>query len=289
MNFHYSIGVSGYNYLSIQGYLYSHSELVSENKIRLIQCNIEEKWMKVMEGPVSSKEINTVCTLVYNGSNNSKWEGELVNEYPSGYGNYYEDDHLVYTGFMFEGKKVCYGLLYSPDGKNVQYKGGFYKDKKFGFGILYDSSSDIKYKGEWINDSFNIPKSCEVNGDFNENDIHFGLEQLKICQDCLSNIKQFRLNGLTHLKSLILEDNCLMSVDQFEIENCNELEKVVIGNRCCNYHIGKDCRCWKDDNRSFSIKNCEKLDSITIGNQSFGDYSGSFSMVSMSRIVLITK
>lgn len=290
----YPIGLSGANYISIEGPVYSLSESLPDNMIRIIKCNIEEKWMKVFEGPCMSKEKNLVYSYEWKNKkiigikdNSDKWEGEFLHGKPIGYGSLTQGGYIVYKGFMYEGMKVCFGTLYSSDGITEEYQGSFYKNMKYGYGIQYDRTNGSQYEGEWVNDNNDAPLSCVVTSELNEADIHFGIQQLRVCCNCISQMKQLKLNGFTHLKSLIIEDNCFKSVEQFEIENCNELEEVVIGNQCFICHLGKDCQDWNNDGCFFSIKSCLKLSSITIGNQSFGDYSSCFSLVSRIRVVFL--
>ena len=44
---YYGFGYSGYDYLSVDDSVYTQSELLSNGTIREIQCDINEKWMKV--------------------------------------------------------------------------------------------------------------------------------------------------------------------------------------------------------------------------------------------------
>ena len=44
--------------LYVRGTRYYHSETMDSNKIRLIECDIEEKWMKVKESQEDNVELN---------------------------------------------------------------------------------------------------------------------------------------------------------------------------------------------------------------------------------------
>ena len=46
---YYQLDNSGLNYLSIQGTYYYHLELLQDNTMRMIECDIEEKQMKIKE------------------------------------------------------------------------------------------------------------------------------------------------------------------------------------------------------------------------------------------------
>ena len=45
--YYYPNGSLGHSYLSISNTLYSHSQLLYDRVIQLIECDIEEKWMRV--------------------------------------------------------------------------------------------------------------------------------------------------------------------------------------------------------------------------------------------------
>ena len=60
---------------------------------------------------------------------------------------------MIYEGFVFEGKKVCFGKEWNDDGNNncLMYDGGYCNDKRCGKGISYDLNGNVDYEGEWIN------------------------------------------------------------------------------------------------------------------------------------------
>ena len=53
---YYRSGVTGVNYLIINRSMYTHSELLPDNTIRVIKCNIEEKEMNVIEKKKNDEE-----------------------------------------------------------------------------------------------------------------------------------------------------------------------------------------------------------------------------------------
>ena len=67
----YPIGVSGHNYLKKQENIYSHSQLLQNGNIQIIQCDIKEKWMKVF-------------TKNQNNTNDSDWNEMDLNELRKG-------------------------------------------------------------------------------------------------------------------------------------------------------------------------------------------------------------
>ena len=61
-----------------------------------------------------------------------------------------------------------------------------------------------------------------------EEDIHFGLEELEIGENCCNELKCFKLIGFAHLKKLIFHKNSLKNLDSLVISTNNELTIIEI-------------------------------------------------------------
>ena len=61
-----------------------------------------------------------------------------------------------------------------------------------------------------------------------EEDIHYGLEELEIGENCCNELKCFKLIGFAHLKKLILHKNSLKNLNSLVISNNKELEIIEI-------------------------------------------------------------
>ena len=115
---YYPFGYSGYQFLEVNNTRYINSELLPDNSIRVIECDIDEKWMKVKSRVVECSEWNEMnlnnlqrCDTVDLNENGDRWEGDSLNGIPFGYGcEYNSENQLIYKGFVFEGMKVCYGV-----------------------------------------------------------------------------------------------------------------------------------------------------------------------------------
>ena len=70
--------------------------------------------------------------------------------------------------------------------------------------------------------------SVKIDRELKEEDIHFGLEELEIGDDCLDNIECFKLIGYDRLKKLILHKNRIMRMNCFCSEDCNELVNIEL-------------------------------------------------------------
>ena len=112
----YPFGLSGNQFLSRHNSIYIQSELLSDHTIRVIEGDIEKKWMKVREkreNEVDWKEMNSKKVkkgdILDLNENGMRWEGDSLNGIAFGYGCIYNEENLViFSGFVFKGKKVCY-------------------------------------------------------------------------------------------------------------------------------------------------------------------------------------
>ena len=233
---YYPFGYSGYQFLESNNTRYIHSELLPDNSIRVIECDIDEKWMKVKS---RDEEYSEWIELNLNGlknhdildlnENGDRWEGDSLNGIPFGYGCVYNSENqLIYKGFVFEGMKVCYGVEMYGDIGIVEYEGGFYKGKRYGNGKLYDKKNVLIYEGEWANNNPFELYSLRIENELKEEDIHSGLEELEIGEDCCNDLKCFKLIGFDHLKKLIFHKNSLKNLDSLVISNNNELTIIEI-------------------------------------------------------------
>ena len=261
---YYQFGYSGYDSLLKQGSVYTQSELLANGVIREIVCDIDDKWMRVTEMDEGSKERHEIdlSVLKYGvtvdlSENGERWEGIVLNGYPYGYGCLYNSENqLIYSGFIYEGLKVCYGVEMYGDIGIVEYEGGYFKGMRFGYGKLYDKKNELIYEGEWYMNNPLETRSVKIDRELKEEDIHFGLEELEIGDDCLDNIECFKLIGFDHLKKLIFHNNSLKNLDSLVISNNNELEIIEIENGEYGY--------WDDDSENTGV--CYNAKSVEISS-----------------------
>lgn len=89
----YGNTLSGMNYLHVNNMEYCRVESLSNDMIREIRCNIEEKWMNVSERSYNNEfcieidlnglQIHDIIDLNFSGE---RWEGNSLNGLPFGYG-----------------------------------------------------------------------------------------------------------------------------------------------------------------------------------------------------------
>lgn len=101
---YYKFGLSVNAYLSINKGLYSQSEELMNSIFRIIECDIEEKWMKVKARSSETTEwilMNLDEIRKYDivdlSDQGDCWEGDSLNGLPFGYGYIYNRyNQLVY-------------------------------------------------------------------------------------------------------------------------------------------------------------------------------------------------
>ena len=286
---YYPCGYSGDDFLSEKGSNIFHSEYLENGCVRLIECDKEEKYMKVMEKQENDKEWNEINMdgfiqgrVIDLSDKGDRWEGDSLNNSPFGYGcKYNPENQLIYKGFIFKGMKVCFGNEFFGDAGIIEYEGEYYKNMRFGYGRSYDKKSNILYEGDWLNNHPIELTKLTICKEMKENDISFGVKELIIEDEYKGRGCNFILHSYPHLKSLHIGRNCFKDVNVFEISNCVELEEVFIGECSFNSHLEEPKQeKWTNENGIFRITDCLKLKKIVFGSKSFGDYCGSLELKS---------
>ena len=123
---------------------------------------------------------------------------------------------------------MCYGIEIYGDIGLVEYEGGYYKGMRYGNGKLYDKKNELIYEGEWYMNNSSETRSVKIERELKEEDIHSGLEELEIGENCCNELKCFKLIGFDHLKKLIFHKNSLKNLNSLVISNNNELKIIEI-------------------------------------------------------------
>ena len=224
---YYQFGYSGYDSLLKQGSVYTQSELLANGVIREIVCDIDNKWMRVTEMDEGSKERHEIdlSVLQYGvtvdlSENGERWEGIVLNGYPYGYGCLYNSENqLIYSGFIYEGLKVCYGIEMYGDVGFIEYEGDFYKGIRFGYGRLYNKKNELIYEGKW---NKNMPlqiSSLKIEDKLKEEDIHYGLEDIQLCNICVPQTHRFVLKSFQYLRRLVIGNSSFKYTQNIILES----------------------------------------------------------------------
>ena len=139
---------------------------------------------------------------------------------------------------------------------------------RFGYGKLYNKKNELIYEGEWKNNNPMNERRLEIHEKLKEEDIHFGLEEIVIGENCLMNVSCFKLIGFNNLKKLVVDKNYLERMKLFCIENCNELVNVILDG---DDDKDKSHEYNNKQSRVFRICNCPNCEDVIIGDNWFAN------------------
>ena len=117
----------------------------------------------------------------------SRWEGDWYNQQPFGFGSIYDGDgNRIYSGFMFDGKKIGFGTEYFSDNHKVDYCGNFINDKRHGWGTTYDRNGSKLYEGEWRCGKNAFDERIVIKNEKDCLRIHDLIKELEIGENCFN-------------------------------------------------------------------------------------------------------
>ena len=123
--------------------------------------------------------------------------------------------------------KVCFGCVFYGDMEIIEYIGNFYENERHGYGILYDKKGNVIYDGDWCRNKPIELYSIRIEKELKENDIHYCIEELIICDNCVCDINELKLNGFNHLKKIEIGNESFRYVKSVAVMNCNELQEII--------------------------------------------------------------
>ena len=246
---------------------------VGNNEFLLVEANTIQRSMKVFSSKegVFWHEIHNddyiCCATIDLTSSGFRWEGPALKGKACGFGCLFnEDNMLVYQGFMFDNKRVCYGTSFYGDIGIVEYQGNLCENMKHGFGRIYDRKGECIYNGKWLNNSpvhsYDV-QTC--NGCEDLMVINTLVENITINHESFnsSSLDELKFKDYAFLQTLHICDNCFKQFRKFIICDLPKLELVQIDDNCfCT-----------EDGGIFSITKTPLLTSISIGEFSFPTYS----------------
>ena len=124
----------------------------------LLECNRNNNSMRILKRTLKGKDFKEVDeNAIEKGAikilseDGSRWEGDWYNNNAFGFGCLYDGEgNRMYSGFMFEGKKIGFGTEFFSDNHKVDYCGNFMEDKRHGWGTTYDRNNLKLYEDNWI-------------------------------------------------------------------------------------------------------------------------------------------
>ena len=211
------------------------------NDKRGLLLNKNEKSMKIVLTKENSDEVSvvdeneikrSVVKQIHNDG--GRWEGDWYNEQPFGFGSVYDGEgNRIYSGFMFEGKKIGFGTEYFADNHKVDYCGNFMNDLRHGWGTTYDRNGQKLYEGDWRcgkNDFEDERIVIEDNCEEDDLRIHDLIKELEIGENCLNKWKDdLVIENYPNLQSIVVKKNSLQNLKLLKICNCEKLKTIEIG------------------------------------------------------------
>ena len=188
----------------------------------------DQNFVEIDEGVI---EHTVVKQLNKDGS---RWEGDWYDDKPFGFGSVYDGEgNRVYSGFMFEGKKIGFGTEYFVDNHKVDYCGHFMNDKRHGWGTTYDRNGQKLFEGDWRCGKNDFEDRIVIEDNCKEDDlrIHDLIKELEIGENCLNKWKDdFVIENYPNLQSIVVKKNSSQNLNLLKICNCEKLKSIVIEN-----------------------------------------------------------
>ena len=241
-------------------------------------CDIRNKKMDI-HFPTNEEQNSNEISIAEDdildlSTEGDRWEGPSFFGRPFGFGRFYNSDNaLTYRGFMFEGRKICYGEEYYADCETIEYEGTFLRNMRHGYGMLYDKEGSCIFEGYWHfgSNSFKLFYLSKYDNSrlFTDN-----VRELFIESGCFGNVKrlEFAKNGV--LERLRIGDGCFGNTDELMFSECFVLKSIVIGTN--SFTLTKDTK-----SGNLLIHECPALELLEIGGESFCYYCNKFELKSV--------
>ena len=230
----YFIGLFGKFYLQNKDDKVTCCILSNDNMKVVLVCNKSDHSLKLvndsdsrMEDMENEIERGVVRQLCEDGS---RWEGDWYNEQPFGFGSVYDGEgNRIYSGFMFEGKKIGFGTEYFADNNKVDYCGNFMNGLRHGWGTTYDRNGNTLYEGDWRFGKNDFEERIVIR---NEEDcliFHDLIKELEFGEDCFNEWKDdLAIENYPNLERIIVKENSLKNLNSLKICNCEKLKTIEI-------------------------------------------------------------
>lgn len=240
----------------------------ADNKGRLITVDVKKKKLLSVSGiDLSGVKHGQFVDLNVDGD---RWEGDVLNGIPCGWGVLYDKDNdRLYEGFRVGRMSVCYGKKYYSDISVVEYEGGICEEKRWGEGTQYDRNGEVLIRGEWVNGE-HLDTRVVITEERVQ--LHSQIEELVVKDNCC-NEEEWSMLDLGLIRSLRLlrvGDECFRYVNELKFIGMKKLESVVIGK---NSFTKKKNIFGNDSGGRFYLKDCPKLKELKMGRYSFSDYT----------------
>ena len=165
-----------------------------------------------------------------NNEDGSRWEGDWYNEKPFGFGSVYDGEgNKIYSGFMFDGKKIGFGTEYFADIFTIAYCGNFLNDKRHGWGESYDRNGNKLFEGDWRCGKNDFEERIVIEDKEDCLKIHDLIKELEIGENCFNEWKDdLVIQNYPNLQSIVVKKKSLKNLNILKICNCENLKTIEI-------------------------------------------------------------
>lgn len=226
---------------------------------RVVVVDVSRRKTLFVKGiDLSEVRHNEIADLNVNGD---RWEGDVVNGKPCGWGVFYDrDNHMTYEGFRIDGTNVCYGRSFFGDVGGVEYEGEWCEGKRWWRGTQYDRKGRVLFDGKWLDDYSlidNVGMIVDDSWAYNR------IERLFVSENSCNQLEggMLDLSFLTELKELVVGNRSFFFVEEVRLIGLERIESIRIGDECFMQPEGR-----------FYLKNCPSLKELYTFGQSFNPY-----------------
>ena len=252
----------------------------------IVNIELEEEYLLNKNKVLKMKGMDEIETRngIIDKENGIRFEGSVFDGIPFGFGYLFDENgNKIYEGMMINWNRMGYGISSNDKGMK-EYEGYWCNDLRCGYGKSFDNEGNVIFEGNWFNGNIVV---CDGNEEYlgDGNDLNIQVKRLKLNDECILN--DFDISLFLNLEELIIGNNCFSNVKLFKIDGLNHLKSIKIGIN--SFTLLKSDEEWdwnkaNNDNRSFSILNCIELKSIEIGHHSFSDYGGGFELFNLPKL-----
>ena len=139
------------------------------------------------------------------------------------------EGNRIYSGFMFEGKKIGFGTEYFADNHKVDYCGNYMNDKRHGWGTTYDRNGLKLFEGDWRFGKNDFDEKIVIEDNCEEDclRIHDLIKELEIGENCYNEWKDdLIIENYPNLQSIVVKNYSLQNLKSLKICNCEKLKTI---------------------------------------------------------------
>ena len=248
----------------------------------IVNKESEEEYLLNKNKVLKMKGMDEIETRngIIDKENGIRFEGSVFEGIPFGFGYLFDENgNKIYEGMMMNWNRMGYGISYNDKGM-MEYEGYWCNDLRYGYGKSFDNEGKMIFEGNWYNGN-----RIEYEYDGGGNDLNIAVKHLKLNDKCILN--DFDVSLFLNLEELIIGNDCFSNVNEFKIDGLNHLKLIKIGYNSFT-HLKRNDK-WDNDmannpSRSFHILNCIELESIEIESFSFCDYGGGFELNNLPKL-----